>query len=356
MENTGLVSSDSNNLSLTAHQVKQQVQLIQEVMKSIMQEGQHFGKVPGCGDKPTLLKPGAEKLSLTFRLRPVINNGQDIRITELGNGHREINVYCHILNSDGVEMATGIGSCSTMESKYRYRGGEKIPTGQPVPKEYWNLKKDGKISEALELIGGRGFGVAKVEGVWEICSLGEKMENPDIADTYNTVLKMAKKRAYVDGILSATAASDIFTQDLEDLPIAAEVAETSPAHTKPAVEMPKAKQQASQESPAVALNVLDAMAQPVDSKINVWGIFFDFRVEQVGKDKKDITRYMLSPREGTQLIRISKWGKVQEDLSLGDVIQINGVVVKEYKGVKQYLGEEIIVIEKVKNEEDDTNA
>jgi hypothetical protein len=98
------------------------------------------------------------------------------------------------------------------------------------------------------------------------------------------------------------------------------------------------------------------MAQPVDSKINVWGIFFDFRVEQVGKDKKDITRYMLSPREGTQLIHISKWGKVQEDLSLGDVIQINGVVVKEYKGVKQYLGEEIIVIEKVKNEEDDTNA
>jgi len=358
VENTGLVSSDSNNLSLTAHQVKQQVQLIQEVMKSIMQEGQHFGKVPGCGDNPTLLKPGAEKLSLTFRLRPVINNGQDIRITELGNGHREINVYCHILNSDGVEMATGIGSCSTMESKYRYRGGEKIPTGQPVPKEYWNLKKDGKISEALELIGGRGFGVAKVEGVWEICRLGEKMENPDIADTYNTVLKMAKKRAYVDGILSATAASDIFTQDLEDLPIAAEVAETSPAHTKPAVEMPKAKQQASKEEAPVAtraFNVLDAMAQPVDSKINVWGIFFDFRVEQVGKDKKDITRYMLSPREGTQLITISMWGGLKEGLALGDVIQFNGVVVKDYKGEKQYLGTDILVLEKAEPAEE-TNA
>ena len=358
MENNGLVPSDGNNLSLTAHQVKQQVQLIQEVMRSIMQEGQHYGKVPGCGDKPTLLKPGAEKLSLTFRLRPVINNGQDIRITELGGGHREINVYCHILNSEGTELATGIGSCSTMESKYRYRGGEKISTGKPVPKEYWNLKKDGKISEAQESIGGRGFAPGKIEGNWEICSVGEKMENPDIADVYNTVLKMAKKRAYVDGILSATAASDIFTQDLEDLPAAsgAEI-EPAPTKSKPAVDMPKAKQQAPKTgTPATtAFNVLDAMAQPVDSTINIWGVFFDYTVAQVGKDKKDITRYKLSPREGTQLITISKWGGLQEGLALGDVIQFNGVVVKDYKGAKQYLGEEIIVLEKAEAEED-TNA
>jgi hypothetical protein len=43
-----------------------------------------------------------------------------------------------------------------------------------------------------------------------------KVENPDIADTYNTVLKMAKKRAHVDAILTATAASDIFTQDIDE--------------------------------------------------------------------------------------------------------------------------------------------
>jgi hypothetical protein len=44
-----------------------------------------------------------------------------------------------------------------------------------------------------------------------------KVENPDIADTYNTVLKMSKKRAYVDAVITACAASDIFTQDAEDL-------------------------------------------------------------------------------------------------------------------------------------------
>jgi hypothetical protein len=76
------------------------------------------------------------------------------------------------------------------------------------------------------------------------CEIGEKMENPDIADTYNTVLKMAKKRAYIDGILSATAASDIFTQDIEDFPEDARPAvidaDASPVATKPDVKTPEA--------------------------------------------------------------------------------------------------------------------
>jgi hypothetical protein len=43
------------------------------------------------------------------------------------------------------------------------------------------------------------------------------VENEDIADVFNTVLKMGKKRAFVDAVLSATAASDIFTQDIEEM-------------------------------------------------------------------------------------------------------------------------------------------
>jgi hypothetical protein len=210
--------------ALTAADIKAQVNLIQEVMKGVMQgpskenpEGVHYGIIPGC-KKPSLLKPGAEKLSMTFRLRPIIDNDKDVHIDHLDRGHREVRVYCHVFNMAGVELATGIGSCSTLETKFRYRGGEKKSTGQAVPKEYWNLKKEGKLQEALETIGGSGFGVMKGETGWEICEHGEKMENPDIADVYNTVLKMAKKRAYIDGILSSTGASDIFTQDIEELP------------------------------------------------------------------------------------------------------------------------------------------
>lgn len=237
----------SENAPLSALQIKSQVFLIQEVMKEVMQgpskenpEGVHYGIIPGC-KKPSLYKAGAEKLSMTFRLRPIIDNDMDIRIENLPDGHQNIRVYCHVFNMSGVELATGVGSCSTLESKFRYRGGEKTSIGQPVPKEYWNLKKEGKMSEAQETIGGPGFGVSKFNGQWEICELGEKMENPDIADTYNTVLKMAKKRAYIDGILSATAASDIFTQDVEDLPNIATTEPSVAPSGKPDVAMPQEK-------------------------------------------------------------------------------------------------------------------
>jgi len=228
----------------SANEIQMQVNLIQEVMKKVMKDGTHYGKIPGCGDKKVLLKPGAEKLSLTFHLRPVIDNDRDIRVEKMAghDGHVEITVYCHILSSSGLEIATGIGSCSTMESKYRYRGGEKKPTGEPVPKEYWNLKKEGQVTEAQQLLGGPGYGAAKIEGVWQICEFGEKMENQDIADTYNTVLKMAKKRAYVDGILSATAASDIFTQDIID----EEDIENVTPSTKEPVKQPQRKTQTTQ--------------------------------------------------------------------------------------------------------------
>lgn len=210
---------------MSVDQIMAHVALIETVMGRVMKEGMHYGLIPGCGKKPTLLKPGAEKLSMVFKLRPIIKeNSDDIKIIYLDNGHKDITVYCHVFNMAGVELATGVGSCSTMESKYRYRGGEKKAAvdekgdPRPVPKEYWNLKKDGKLDEAQALIGGPGFSAGKIDGVWQICEVGEKMENADIADVYNTVLKIAKKRAYIDGVLSATGASDTFTQDLEDLP------------------------------------------------------------------------------------------------------------------------------------------
>ena len=41
-----------------------QVAKIQEIMKRVMKKGEHFDIIPGTS-KPSLLKPGAEKLGLT---------------------------------------------------------------------------------------------------------------------------------------------------------------------------------------------------------------------------------------------------------------------------------------------------
>ena len=44
-----------------------QVNLIQEVMQSVMQVDTHYGTIPGC-NKPSLYKAGSEVLLTTFRI------------------------------------------------------------------------------------------------------------------------------------------------------------------------------------------------------------------------------------------------------------------------------------------------
>jgi hypothetical protein len=224
MENA-IAKYDMTQDAMTPATVVNQVQLIQHVMEKVMKDGEHYGIIPGCGKKPSLLKGGAEKLSLTFRLAP----SYDVTEKELGNGHREYYVKCTLTHipTDKV-FGQGVGACSTMEGKYRFRTGEVEFTGKEVPKEYWTNRD-------INLIGGKGFSTKKNDkGKWEIVRQGERVEHDNPADYYNTVLKMAKKRAHVDAVLTATAASDIFTQDVEDMPeVIPQVKETKPIDVTP---------------------------------------------------------------------------------------------------------------------------
>jgi hypothetical protein len=203
---------------LSSQDVISQVKLIQEVMHAVMQKDQHYGVIPGCGNKPTLLKPGAEKLALTFRLAPAF----DTQVIDMGNGHREYRVQCslrHIISGDNVGQ--GVGSCSTMESKYRYRNGErKCPDcGAPAIKRSKFPPKGEPQAEPGWYCYAKAGGCGKNFSADDQSIIGQqagRVDNPDIADVYNTVWKMAKKRAQVDATLTATAASDIFTQDIED--------------------------------------------------------------------------------------------------------------------------------------------
>lgn len=149
--------------------VRDQVNQIQALMKNALQDGTHYGTVPGCGKKPTLLLPGAEKIALMFGW----SYDTVVSQRDLEGGHREYTVTVKLIDrKTGQLMGTGIGLCTTMESKYRYRRDKRT---------------------------------------------NKRFENTDIADVYNTVLKMAKKRALVDAVKSTAAASDIFTQDIEDM-------------------------------------------------------------------------------------------------------------------------------------------
>lgn len=187
---------------LKPEQVLEQVNLIQHVMSKVMQDKVHYGTIPGCGDKPTLLKPGAEKLLLTFRLASKYEVVHSIESDTM----IMYRVRCDLVHiNSGNFVGSGEGACNSKESKYRYRTEN---TGKEVPKEYWE-KRDSS------LLGGSQFSTRKNDGTWWIM---HKVEHDNHWDNQNTILKMAEKRALVAAILNATAASDIFTQDIEDMP------------------------------------------------------------------------------------------------------------------------------------------
>ena len=199
--------------ALTPDDVMAQVHLIQSVMERAMKKDEHYGVIPGTGNKPTLLKAGAEKLNLTFRMAP----DPQVEVIDLGKGHREYRVKVVMSSiTSGKILGAGVGSASTMETKWRFRTGPGESTGRSVPVDYWDTRKSDP-KKAQEILGGKGFITKKEDGVWMIFRQGEKVEHDNPADYYNTCLKMAKKRALVDAVLTCTAASDIFTQDIEEL-------------------------------------------------------------------------------------------------------------------------------------------
>lgn len=204
---------------LSVEDVRSQVEKIQQLMHSLMKPDEHYGVIPGT-NKPSLLKAGAEKLGFMFRLVPEF----EVERHDLPGCHREYEVRCVLRHMvTGAVVGHGVGNCSTMESKYRWRKLFSEQAVGPVPKQYWSIERDnhaGRQAALVEAYGPGKYRTKKTDGQWKVFRIegeDERVENPDIADTYNTVLKMAKKRAHVDAMITATAASDIFTQDIEDL-------------------------------------------------------------------------------------------------------------------------------------------
>lgn len=180
--------------------------ILQAVKAAVLKAGVHYGRIPGV-DRDTLLKPGAEALASAFGLAKA---DERIDVIDCGNGHREYRATVSLADSHGRIIAVASGSCSTLESKYRYRwvGQNQLPsTVDP---------------STLPQRAGR-YGPMY------------RLDNTDPADQYNTCLKMSSKRAFVAAVITATGGSDTFTQDVEDTSIEpAGAAMGSGAATQPA--------------------------------------------------------------------------------------------------------------------------
>lgn len=183
-----LVSSHDR---MAVAEILSHVTRVQEVMRAVMKPDVHYGIIPGT-DKPTLLKPGAELLCMTFRIGPTYHV-EDLS-TDLVVRYRSTCIGTH--QTTGVVMGTGMGEASSGEGKYKWvkayrEEWDATPENLRRIKYGWDKKKREKY-EVMQV-------------------------RTDPADLANTILKMANKRAYLAMVLSVTAASDCFSQDLDDM-------------------------------------------------------------------------------------------------------------------------------------------
>jgi hypothetical protein len=201
---------------------KQRIVEFQKFIADCMIENEDYGVIPGT-KKPSLLKPGADKLCELYALSDdyvIVSKEENWEVVP----PRFDYTFKCILTSirHGLVVATGVGSCSSWESKYKYRqSGRKCPKCEQegtIIKGKKEFDKTGGEGGWLCFAKKGGCGATFVDNDEQITKQETKrVFNEDIADQKNTVLKIAKKRAKVDAVLAATRSSGIFTQDVEDI-------------------------------------------------------------------------------------------------------------------------------------------
>ena len=181
----------TRSVELSVQELIARKRKVREVMVAVMKPNVHYGVIPGTR-KISLWQPGAETLFNTFGLAP------DLEIGDLSTPDQiRYRVTCHVRHvASGEVVGMGVGEASSNEEKYRWRravcGEEYEATLEDRRRIKWAKKRGGGVNEI-------------------------KQVRTEPADVANTILKMASKRARVDGAKSTCAASDVFDQDLDDL-------------------------------------------------------------------------------------------------------------------------------------------
>ena len=150
----------NSNYSQALATTQSHYQLMVDFVKAQITKDIDYGVIPGTS-KPTLLKPGAEKLIRLFSLRPHF-----VLIQSVVDFDKPIFYYHYrcSLYRNGEMVGEGDGCCNSMEGKY------------------------------------------------------QRQKNR-IYDLTNTVCKISQKRPMIAAVLHTCGASEFFTQDLEQIDI-----------------------------------------------------------------------------------------------------------------------------------------
>lgn len=222
MSDNSLVISGSTFIepAATLAKLRERYGMFNQFVKEILHDGTDYQVIPGTGTKPSLVKPGAEKLCALFGLSA---HFQTVDIVEdwTGEAHNGEPFFyyryrCALMRGD-LMVAECEGSCNSWEKKYRYRSADLVC---PVCNKATIIKGKEEYGGGWVCFAKRGGCGAKFKDTDKAITDQPRglVPNVDIADQVNTLQKMAQKRAFVGATLIATNASEYFTQDIEDMP------------------------------------------------------------------------------------------------------------------------------------------
>lgn len=188
---SGALAQSQSSGRMAVSDIIQHVAVVQEVMRAVMKPDVHYGTIPGT-PKPTLYKAGAEVLCMVFR---VADTYDVVDLSTADTVRYRVNcIGTHQVS--GVVLGSGLGEASSGEEKYKWR---KAICKEEFDETPANMRR---VKHAR----GKGGTTYKQDQI-----------RTEPADLANTILKMANKRAKMAMVLNVTAASDCFSQDLEDM-------------------------------------------------------------------------------------------------------------------------------------------
>ncbi len=113
------------DFAISLEEANRRVGMLKEFVRDHMVEGEDYGIIPGTSTKPTLFKPGAEKLNAIFGLAPVVEITNRVEDWDKGFVAYEVKVTLLNKRTTNVE-AEGVGNCNSRERRYKNQDAANI--------------------------------------------------------------------------------------------------------------------------------------------------------------------------------------------------------------------------------------
>jgi predicted RNA-binding Zn-ribbon protein involved in translation (DUF1610 family) len=185
-------------------------------MQRSLRDGLDYGKIPGCGDKPILFKPGAEKIATLFGLRESLERIEAVKDwtgRTFGEPFFSFEYKCTLRNHEGQVIAECFGSCNSWEEKYRYRTAERVCPqcgAAAIKRSQYEDRQSGDKGWYCHSKSGGCNAKFRSDDPQITSQQQGKTPNDRVFDQVNTIDKMAQKRSIVGAVILAANASNFF--------------------------------------------------------------------------------------------------------------------------------------------------